>query len=39
MIKENIGVVGAGKIGSAILRGVIRAGLAGVAQAGQEVLT
>jgi pyrroline-5-carboxylate reductase len=28
MIKEKIGVVGAGKIGSAILRGVIRSGLA-----------
>ena len=27
MLKEKIGVVGAGKIGSAILRGVIRAGL------------
>lgn len=27
MLKENIGVIGAGKIGSAILRGVIRAGL------------
>jgi pyrroline-5-carboxylate reductase len=28
MLKEKIGVIGAGKIGSAILRGVIRAGLA-----------
>ena len=27
MLREKIGVVGAGKIGSAILRGVIRAGL------------
>jgi len=28
MLKEKIGVIGAGKIGSAIIRGVIRAGLA-----------
>ncbi|HET9917754.1 MAG TPA: pyrroline-5-carboxylate reductase [Candidatus Binatia bacterium] len=29
MLKENIGVVGAGKIGAAIMRGIVRAGLAG----------
>src|ERR1700675_5055458 len=28
MLEEKIGVIGAGKIGSAIMRGVIRAGLA-----------
>ena len=28
MLKEKIGVIGAGKIGAAIARGVIRAGLA-----------
>ncbi|HSF58102.1 MAG TPA: NAD(P)-binding domain-containing protein, partial [Candidatus Binatia bacterium] len=27
MLKEKIGIIGAGKIGSAIARGVIRAGL------------
>ena len=29
MLKEKIGVVGAGKIGAAIMRGIVRAGLAG----------
>lgn len=29
MLKEKIGVIGAGKIGAAIMRGIVRAGLAG----------
>ena len=29
MLKEKVGVVGAGKIGAAIMRGIVRAGLAG----------
>ena len=29
MLKEKIGVIGAGKIGAAIVRGIVRAGLAG----------
>ena len=28
MLKEKIGVIGAGKIGAAIMRGIVRAGLA-----------
>ena len=33
MLKEKIGIIGAGKIGSAILRGIIRTGLVGKEQA------